>query len=85
MGNNDDRIEIIHNCFEHFYNEYSKQEYALMLRKTDINYFRKVFTEETYSYLNLTPLISRYLDSVINTLVDNLIKELLILSERRAD
>ncbi len=85
MGNNDDRIEIIHNCFEHFYNEYSKQEYALMLRKTDINYFRKVFTEETYSYLNLTPLISRYLDGVINTLVDNLIKELLILSERRAD
>lgn len=82
MGNNDDRLEIIHNCFEHFYNEYSKQEYALMLRKTDINYFRKAFTEETYSYLNLSPLISRYLDSVINTLVDNLIKELLMLSER---
>ena len=80
MGNNDDRLEIIHDCFEHYYNEYSKQEYALMLRNTDINYFRKTFTEECYTYLDLKPLASQFLDSVVSTLIENLIKELIMMS-----
>lgn len=77
MGNAEDRIEIIHNCFEHYYNEHTKQEYGLMLRKMDVDYFRKCFLSETYSYLDVKQYDSQYLDDVIITLVDNLIKELL--------
>ncbi|MBS6202226.1 MAG: hypothetical protein KH702_10595 [Ruminococcus bicirculans] len=77
MGNAEDRIEIIHNCFSHYYNEYSKQEYGLMLRKMDADYFRKCFLAETYSYLRMEQNISHYIDAVIVQMVDNLIKELL--------
>lgn len=77
MGNAQDRIEIIHNCFSHYYNEHTKQEYGLMLRKMDADYFRKCFLAETYSYLKIEQHISQYIDTVIIQMVDNIIKELL--------
>ena len=77
IGNSQDRIEIIHDCFAHYYNDHTNEEYGLMLRNADINYFRKCFMAETYAYLKLNQGDSQYLDNVIVLLIDNLIKELL--------
>ena len=55
----------------------TKQEYGLMLRKMDADYFRKCFLAETYSYLKIEQHISQYIDTVIIQMVDNIIKELL--------
>ena len=77
IGNSQDRIEIIHDCFAHYYNDHTNEEYGLMLRNADINYFRKCFMAETYAYLKLNQRDSQYLDNVIVLLIDNLIKELL--------
>lgn len=77
IGNAQDRIEIIHDCFAHYYNEHTNEEYGLMLRNADINYFRTCFMAETYSYLGMNQYDSQYLDNVIIVLVENLIKELL--------
>lgn len=77
MGNAQDRIEIIHECFEHYYNEHTTEEYALMLKNVDLSYFRSCFMGETYSYLGLDQGDSQYLDNTVILLVDNLIKELL--------
>ncbi len=78
MGNAQDRSEIIHNCFSHYYNEYSNAEYGAMLKTNeDISYFKNCFLEETYTYLQLEKGSSEVLDEIVVMLVDSLTNELL--------